>query len=545
MNRIATQRRRRATTLVAAAAAVVALTLSTQPAFGMPTTTAGEVNGHSPHPSYTETVLWDAATGPRLSYHVQALTVLHDDTILAFVEGRYEVCDAGPHDIELRRSTDGGATFSAAQVVAPSNGTRTFGNPTALYDEQTGRVFLFYNESFQLPGNTTCSPDYAHVFYRTSDDGGLTWSDETEITSLFADNAYGWTQHSPGPGHGIQASDGRLVLQVAHRREIVGTTAQTRYYGVTTIYSDDHGATWQESEPIPVSLDYPINESRIWEREDGTLAINGRYAAGGTRNRITAVSTDGGETWSDAAFDTATGQFVAIDAGFTVVPGLGSQPDRLVFSRPNASNRSNLTVSLSYDGGFSYDYSKVVNPGMSYYSDLAAMSDGSIVMLYGRDGTSASVPQRIVLARFNLAWLTNGADKGNKPIQQETVELAAGSVTGEVVSEPTARGGKLLRVAGAGGESDVPFEVSKDGEYRVDARVLETFDGGTVQFSVDGAPVGGPVDTSVATGRVWTNVPLGSLTLSRGSHVLTAEAIGPGAKGGWTMSLDELVLVRG
>jgi hypothetical protein len=514
----------------------------------MPAAGAGGVNGHSPHPSYVETVLWDTETGPRVSYHVQGLTVLDDDTILAFVEGRYEVCDAGPRDIELRRSTDGGATFSASQIVAPSNGTRSFGNPTALQDEETGRVFLFYNESFRLPENTTCSGDSARMFYRTSDDGGLSWSEETELTSLFQGNAYGWTLHSPGPGHGIQTSDGRLVLQVAHRREIVGTTAQTRYYGVTSIYSDDHGATWQESEPIPVSLDYPINESRIWEREDGTLAINGRYAAGGTRNRITAVSTDGGESWSDAAFDTATGQFVAIDAGFTVIPGSGNRPDGLVFSRPNASNRSNLTVSLSYDGGFSYDYSKVVNPGMSYYSDLAAMSDGSVVMLYGRDGTSASVPQRIVLARFNLAWLTDGTDKGNKPVLQQTVELGTegDDADATVVEEPTARGGKLLHVAatGPGGGVEIPFQVSKRGDYRIDARVLETFDGATVQFSLDGAAAGAPIDTSAAVGRVWTNVALGTPTLSRGEHVLTVEAVSPGGKGGWSMSLDELVLVR-
>lgn len=537
---------RRRQVLALAAVAPVACVLSAQPAAAASDHLTGI--GRSPHPVYTETALWDTAAGPRVSYHVQGLAVLEDDTILAFVEGRYETCDAGPRDIELRRSTDGGATFGPSQVVAPSGGTRSFGNPTALQDKDTGRVFLFYNESFRLPANTTCSGDSADVFYRTSDDNGATWSDEIEITSIFDDNPYGWTLHSPGPGHGIQLCDGRLVVQIAHRREIVGTTAATRYYGVSAIYSDDGGDTWTESAPIPVSLDYPINESRIWEREDGTIAINGRYAAGGVRNRITAVSTDGGETWSDAKFDAATGRFVAIDAGFTTIPGTGNRPDVTLFSRPDASNRTNLTLSVSYDGGFSYDHTKVVNPGTSYYSDLATMSDGSLAMLYGRDGTSASVPQRIVLARFNLAWATDGADKGNKPIEQVTTELGAAAVTGslaaEAVEEPTARGQLLLSaVATAAGESaDITFPVRKSGEYRIDLRELGTVDGATVQFAIDGVLVGDPVNTAVTTGSVWTNLPLGTLELAKGDHVFTVQVTGAGSGGGWRIALDELVL---
>jgi hypothetical protein len=53
---------------------------------------------------------------------------------------------------------------------------------------------------------------------------------------------------------------------------------------------------------------------------------------------------------------------------------------------------------------------KVINPGTSYYSNMAKLSDGTILLIYGRDGPLASMPERNVVARFNLEWLTDGRD---------------------------------------------------------------------------------------------------------------------------------------
>ena len=227
---------------------------------------------------------------------------------------------------------------------------------------------------------------------------------------------------------------------------------------------------------------YPINESRLVERADGSIVVNGRYAAGGTRYRVSAVSTDKGETWSNPVYDTETGAYVAIDSGFTMYSD-GPDPltDRLIFSRPNASNRSNMTVSVSYDNGYSYAYSRVANAGTSYYSDLATLSDGTIVMLYGKDGTSASVPQKIVLARFNMAWLTNGADDGRGvvPERQTTAELGTKLLLPSklpwptVVPDANARGGKLLdfTATAVGDHVDIPFLVTEKRVVRRESAV--------------------------------------------------------------------------
>jgi len=49
--------------------------------------------------------------------------------------------------------------------------------------------------------------------------------------------------------------------------------------------------------------------------------------------------------------------------------------------------------------------SKILQEGYSGYSDLAVTPDRDILCLYEGDSTS-----RLVLARFNVEWLTDGGD---------------------------------------------------------------------------------------------------------------------------------------
>jgi sialidase-1 len=65
-----------------------------------------------------------------------------------------------------------------------------------------------------------------------------------------------------------------------------------------------------------------------------------------------------------------------------------------------------LTARLSYDEGRSWAVSKVIRQGMAAYSDLAVAHDKTILCLY-ETGNSAT----LTLARFNLEWLTDGADR--------------------------------------------------------------------------------------------------------------------------------------
>ena len=104
----------------------------------------------------------DDPAGPRLTevyqageagYHtfrIPSLIAARNGTLLAFAEARREgAADAGDIDLVVKRSRDGGRTWSPAQVVG-DNGPNTFGNPCPVLDRTTGTIWL-------LPRRTAAS----------------------------------------------------------------------------------------------------------------------------------------------------------------------------------------------------------------------------------------------------------------------------------------------------------------------------------------------------------------------------------------------------
>jgi sialidase-1 len=100
------------------------------------------------------------------------------------------------------------------------------------------------------------------------------------------------------------------------------------------------------------------------------------------------------------------------------LPGAGllfSNPDNL--DKTNAKtppspgtgrDRKNVTVRLSDDGGKTWAAKRSVEAGMSAYSDLAATSDGTVLLFYERGGPARENYGRLTLARFGVDWV-----KGN------------------------------------------------------------------------------------------------------------------------------------
>lgn len=500
--------------------------------------------------SFVEATLWDSTDDDQYAnFHVQGLAVVHagtrppgaggalpDDVVLTFTEGRFEVSDAGAKDLLVRRSVDGGRTWSASVPVVPADPAHSWGSATPLVDEQTGRVFLFYKGS----GGS--------VFVKRSDDAGASWTAAEDLSRLFVGGSNGWTRHSPTPGHGIQLRSGRLLMPIAHRAPDPNPN-----YGIDMLISDQHGdpGTWRRGTSVPVSAAYPINESRVYERGDGAVVINGRWGAGGTRYRITSTSVDGGQTWAAPVADGATGQFVSVDAGLL---GYSQDPvSRLLYSRPDSSARENMTVSISYDEGASFRYSRVVNPGPSYYSDLGRLSDGTILLVYGRDGDIPSFPERVSIARFDLEWLTNGRDSlaTGPRLTTDEYELAtaqARTSTGgspQTVLDPNARGGRTLRYAAAavGAYLEAPIEVAQAGRYEVAVRHHRLGDRGRVRTTIDGVGLaGGLVDPTMTVAEGYQVYPLGTVTLAAGTHWVRFTLAGQGRGGGRVIAPDQLML---
>jgi len=335
------------------------------------------------------------------TYRIPALAITTKGTVLAFCEGRKRGGgDSGDIDLLVKRSTDGGQTWSNQQVVWDDAGN-TCGNPCAVVDRDTGTVWLLLTwnrgDDHERQIIDQASKDTRRVFVTQSTDDGLTWAVPTEITD--ATKKPDWTWYATGPGSGIQVEDGphrgRLLIPCDH------IEADTRHYYSHVIYSDDHGATWQLGGSTP---EHRVNECEVVELTGGRLLLNMRNYDRSKKNRQVALSDDGGLTWRDQRFDAALVEPICQAAVQRCRWPTDDRSTVVLFSNPaSPDGRINMTVRASFDEGATWSAQRTLHPGPSAYSDLAVMPNGNIACLYeaGRERPYES----IVFARFALSSL--------------------------------------------------------------------------------------------------------------------------------------------
>ncbi len=350
-------------------------------------------------PRYTE--VYKAQEAGYHTFRIPAVIATQNGTLLAFAEARRTgAADSGDIDLVLKRSRDGGATWSALQVVG-DNGPNTFGNPCPVLDARTGVMWLLAVQNLATDREKDIiagtSKGSQTVWVLKSTDDGTTWSAPVEITASV--KPAGWTWYATGPGVGIQTRDGRLVIPANHAE------AATGVYRSHTFYSEDGGRTWQ----LGGSSDPGTNESQVVELADGRLMLNMRNHPPREENyRLIATSTDLGRTWSAASPDRALIEPPAQASLLRMTTARTHDRTRLLFANPASARRERLTVRLSYDEGATWPVSRVLHEGPAAYSSLVMLPDLSIGLLFERGEQSPY--EGIAFARFTLDWLTGGRD---------------------------------------------------------------------------------------------------------------------------------------
>ena len=325
-------------------------------------------------------------------FRIPALVVTPKGTVLAFAEGRRDSCrDDADIDLVLKRSTDQGLTWGPLQVLF-DDGDLSVNQPVPVVNRETGEVVFVFCKNNQ------------RVFVSKSGDEGVTWSQPREITEQVADPS--WSYLGAGPGHGIQLSSGRLLVSSWGDLSPGPRTWRPAGWGKVqfsyAMYSDDHGQTWRRSQPLDIDLS---DESMSVETADGRIYMNMRSRQK-KHLRAYAWSSDGGETWSEVAFDpgmpepSVQGSVVR----FTTADKHGR--NRVLLAHPSSqTERARLTVRMSYDECRTWPVAKLLHQEYSGYSDLAIAPDMTVLCLYESEWHA-----RMILARFTLDWLTDGAD---------------------------------------------------------------------------------------------------------------------------------------
>lgn len=363
--------------------------------------------------SLVERTLFTSGEGGYHTYRIPSLLCTQASTLLAFVEGRRNSRrDEGDIDILLRRSVDGGRTWSSPQVVVDF-GRDTCGNPTVLQDRNTGTIWLAFcgnlaeDTGFAVIGGR--SRDTRRAYVTASTDEGLTWSLPREITNQVKAPDMRW--YATGPGIGIQISSGphrgRIIVPGDHSYPEAGgdISGVPAAYGSHMIYSDDHGLTWQLGGIIRPR----VGEPQVAELGDGHggLLANLRAFSGRGR-RAQAISNDGDTTWSQTRDHDRLVEPVC-QASLLRYSWPGEQTgDLLLFCNPASRRRENLVVRASGDGGNTWRRARIIHAGPAAYSCLARMPNGDVGCLYEAGDTA--LYERIVLAVFPVAAVVGAGD---------------------------------------------------------------------------------------------------------------------------------------
>jgi len=377
-------------------------------------------------------------------YRIPAVEAAADGSLIAFAEARkYGGADPGfgKQDIDLvyKRSTDNGATWSPMVVLEDPGELWSAANPATVLDRSNGRLWVFYLRSKPERSTDTARPgtDDMQTQARWSDTHGATWSEPIDLTAVARDMADpAWRASVPGPGGAIQTQSGRLIVALWKMP-----------YATLTIYSDDHGRTWQRGQCVPGRQGG--DECQVVELANGRILMDIRQEKG--PSRWFAESSDGGKSWGDPR------------PGITVTPvacaierlaGRAAAGERplLVWTGPKAKSRRQLALRLSEDEGKTFAHERLLSDSYAAYSDLTILKDQTVGILWER-GVSRGY-QFITFTRLNRAWL-DGAGPASSDTDPRTAPkvISRGEAAGTYQAFPDVcrlRNGDLLCVYYAG-----------------------------------------------------------------------------------------------
>ncbi len=340
------------------------------------------------------------------SFRIPAIISLPNSKLLAFAEGRvHNAGDYGDVNIVMKTSNDNGFTWSQLKTVVDYDALQA-GNPAPVVDltdpaYPKGRIFLFYNTGNNHEGEVRKGHGLREVWYKTSVDGGETWSEPVNITAQVhkpkqpnVNPAYNfpedWRAYANTPGHALQFAWGKYKgrIYIAANHSSGNPKPKGKDYQAHGFYTDDHGKTFHISETVDLEGG---NENMAAQLSGNGLMLNLRNQQGHIKARYIALSNNGGETWYKQYFDTNLPDPVCQGS----LLNIGKKT--LAFcNNADTVKRNNLTLRISTNDGKTWGksfliYSNDKENDASAYSDIVKLNENTIGVLYEKDGYSKIV----------------------------------------------------------------------------------------------------------------------------------------------------------
>ena len=322
-----------------------------------------------------------------------ALVVANDGSLLAFA-GSLETWEdpafdpAGDISVVVKRSTDGGATWSTSQTVWHGNNYDVTGIAPVV-DKLTGEIILTFGRvPTYVPGHTfptgTGSNTTQSLVVRSADNG-QTWLPVKNVTTQVKDPNSQIFVSSPATGIQLRwqsdpSRNGRVLVPAFQADSVSAFDL--------AMFNDTPGSdtTWQAGALTP-NNGISVTEADIVELVNGDLLMDARPNNSAIpRQRF--ISNDGGETWQQPYASDVVDPSVDIGLARYTAKRDGDDRNRLVYTAPlgvpaGANNsRFNLGLWTSYDEGKTFINPIQVGYEADGYSNVQALPGGGLAVTY-------------------------------------------------------------------------------------------------------------------------------------------------------------------
>ena len=248
-------------------------------------------------------------------YRIPAMIVADDGSIVVAADKRYDRYDdiGNSHviDIVVRRSTDGGKTWSAPLVIAKGENTTAnggedsrcgFGDPS-LVKGKDGKLYCLF-----AAGNEGYFKGQKGMCMSVSTDNGVTWSsgEGNPPVDLYRSGAiknvatvgeagYGLYDYFVTSGRGLYIPEDNILMYLIPAQTMTSATEHTGDSQDYVFYSRDGGESWYFSETPMVQGG---DEAKIIQMNDGSLFGSIRKQNPRRFNTATYTKNDDGKTLS-------------------------------------------------------------------------------------------------------------------------------------------------------------------------------------------------------------------------------------------------------